>query len=76
MDNGRGERLDTLRELAGRLSAQVDNLRTMHVKPGDVEPVDQTGADLCGRVRQLTHLCRLLDEELSRIGAQIEKDRM
>lgn len=72
----RDERIAPLHEIARKITQEVDSLRTMHLEPGETEPVDCTGTDLCGRVRSMAHLCQQLNAELELIGKAIKKDRV
>lgn len=67
------KRIAPLHEIARKISQEVDSLRTMHLEPGETEPVDCTGRDLCGRVRSMAHLCQQLNEELVLIEKTIKK---
>lgn len=66
--------LGPLFQVVRQLDDAVDLLRTMHLQPGDAEPVDCEGRDLCGRVREMAHLCRQLNEELELISERINDD--
>lgn len=65
-----------LREIAQQLTCQIDRLRTMHLEPGDSEPVDSSGRDLCGSVREMAHLCEELNCELNKMSKKIKKGRV
>lgn len=74
LSSGHDARIGPLHEIAQKISLEVDSLRTMHLEPGEPEPVDCTGTDLCGRVRSMAHLCQQLNKELEFIGKTIKKD--
>lgn len=73
VSSDRDERIAPLHEIARRITQEVDSLRTMHLEPGETEPVDCTGTDLCGRVRSMAHLCQRLNAELELIEKTIKK---